>query len=657
MLIKHMDQVAINGQFDLDMNAAVNIYLPEIKGYTEEKGLAEWGIVEDVFVSINLLHYDDTADGSNALNGSWREFYANKSNFGERPLYSGSAIFFKDNMPNFRGVAKATIYLRYSEGFLSWLSTFDPKAAEILLAEKPIFEKLIENEKTKKLIGVWDKFQAPKGKWPLPVICTLSDSSKLIFGLADSDDADWDNFEDIGVNVARSLEVMSFCESPKGDRREVIAEVLQMAGGLGRNAFGKSYKLDAIPDSEYVRLMGDIPQTDRKDLLDIWANRVSYWVKVSPNPDHSELLYMPEGALKYSELKAFNSKVQERRTRYFENKNASSKSSEDKESSLIEKLHPIPRPQTEEVTLYLVNTEGTQKKKVIIQEIFPSVALDYLSCIDAELLSNNTQGIVVSYMKKALTAQDREKPSVYNYWTKVFTSLLQKNYILANEIFYNFQRFSKAFRGDELIEKGRARDYFRVIAKLKRLQHIIDVARKCPEKIHLMESELNDIENNELITKGVFVMSECQPKTSELVGDVYNKLWDKQQAKLDAFIKQSWSGVPNDDFKLFVRGGLVGILLNELTWIVKNEGRSFSVTQGRHPSTLRGKDIQKVLEKGIGLLIGLNKQERFNGKAALFIQACLEESRKDAFNSGLIMGLVFIHKSEQSIEEATGENK
>ncbi|MCM8536725.1 MAG: hypothetical protein NE334_12375 [Lentisphaeraceae bacterium] len=647
MIIKHMDHIAQNGQFDLDLNTDVNVYLAEIKGFTKDKGLAEWEIVGEEEVSPNLLHYDDTADGSNALNGSWREFFASEVEFGEKPLYSGSAIFFKDGLPNFRGVAKAVIYLRYSVGFLNWLKSFDLEAAQKIEAEKGFFEKLIENPKTKKLIGVWDKFKAPRGQWPLPVICTLTDSTKLIFGLKNSDEADWEDLEEKSVNITRSLEVMSFFEKPQVNGREVVSEVFQMGGGLGRNAFGKSYKLDIIPDSEYVRLMGTIPEAYRTDLLSIWANKVSYRIKVSPNPDSSELIYMPEGDLEYSELKSFNDAIQNRKTRYFETRKDRSKSNEDVEGILTEKLNLVPIPQSDKVTLYLVNTEGAQKKKIIIQEVFPSVSLEYLELIDSTLLSDNTQNIVVNYLKKALTAQDRDTPSVYHYWTKVFTSLLQKKYISANEIFYSFQRYCKAFRGDELIEKGKAREYFKVINSLKRLQQLIHVGRSISQNYGSLRQGLMNLDQNSKQIKGVFLMSETMPDINELVGEVYENLWDKQQEKLKAFIKLSWSGVPSEDFPLFVRGGLVGILLNELTWTVKNEGRSFSVTQGRHPSTLRGTDIQRVVEKGIGLLIGLDKQHRFNGKAALFIQACIKESRKDAFNSGLIMGLVFIHKSTE----------
>ena len=644
MLIKHMDEVVQNGQFDIDTNSDVSVYLAEIKGFSEDKGLVEWEIVGEADVPRALLHYDDTADGSNKFNTSWCKFYASGVDLEERDLYIGSSIFYKDGTPNFRGVAKAVVYLRYSQGFLHWLKSFDPKVAMWIETEVESFEKLVDNPQTKKLIGKWDKFTAPKSKWVLPVICSLSNSKKIVFGLTGDLHGDWEDLEDLNVDVEKSLQIMTFFQSPECAGKEIISELFQMGGGLGRNAFGKSYKLDNISDSEYVRLMGTVPRSTREKLLNIWTDKCSYHIKVAPNPDSSELIYLPEGNLKFSELKKFHKEISARRTTYFESKKH--KKNEDSESLLSEKLSPVPVPQEDSVTMYLVNTEGSQKKKVIIQEIFPSVSLEYLSYVDAELLQNNTQGAIVGYMKKALTAQDRDTPSVYLYWTKVFTAVLQKNYLSAYEVFYHFQRFCKAFSGEELVDKGRARHYFYVIGKLKRLQHLVDVVRKDPQSLDGIYDRLSAVEKNTTTSKGVFGMETTMPEITDLIGDVYDRLRPKQQEKISAFAQQAWSGVPSEDFRLFVRGGLVGILLNELSWMVKQEGRSFSVTQGRHPSTLRGKDIQTVFEKGIGLLMGLDKQHLFNGKAALFIQSCTEESRKDSFNSGLIMGLVFIHKKE-----------
>lgn len=649
MLIKYMDELAQSGRFDLKADGDVDIYLAELKGFSEDKGLAEWDIAGEELVSRQLLHYNDTADGSNVLNGSWREFFAAGCDFGERQLYIGSAIFYKDGMPNFRGVAKAAVYLRYSTGFLNWLERFDPAAADNIRKESSSFDKLIENQKTKKLIGVWDKFKAPKNKWAIPVICRLSDNSMVVLGLSKTDAADWSDLIDIGVNVERSLEIMSFLQVPKCGNKEVVSEVFQMAGGLGRNAFGQDFKLDAISDSEYTRLMGTVPESPRKDLLNIWANKLGYKIKVAPNPDSSELIFMPEGDLKYSQLKRFVDSENGKKQAYFNAKKEKKKSNEDSESLIATRPAAIPVPGDSQATLFLTNIEGSQKKKLVIQQVFPGVSLNYLSCINEEMLHSSIQMLVVGYMKSALTCQDSDTPSVYRYWTEVFTSGLQMNYVSANEIFNSFQRFCKAFRGDELIEKVKAREYFRVISRLRRWQHLIHAARNTPDKMNTVEfqTELRAVEQYQLTEKGVFSMRKECPPTAELVGPVYGSLRDKQKEKLDAFVRQAWQGVPDDDFSLFVRGALTGILLNELTYAVTKAGRSFSITQGRHPSTLRGEQILSLVTKGIGLLINLDEQQRFNCNTLPFINSCMEESRKDVFNSGLIMGLVFFHKSQE----------
>ena len=44
MLIKYMDEVIQRGAYDLKESGTVNVYLAELKGFTEDKGLAEWYI-------------------------------------------------------------------------------------------------------------------------------------------------------------------------------------------------------------------------------------------------------------------------------------------------------------------------------------------------------------------------------------------------------------------------------------------------------------------------------------------------------------------------------------------------------------------------------------------------------------------------------------
>lgn len=655
MLTKYMDELALSGRFDLDLNGNVDVYLVELKGFTEDKGLAEWEIVDEGPLPLGWLHYNDASDGALTLFGSWQKFYSQNCDFGQKPIYNGSTILYKDGSPNFGGIAKATIYLRYSRGFNNWLKEIDPQASTVICLERDHFDKLIgdkESNKTRRMPTKWNTFKAPKEKWALPVVCKLSNGKRLVLGLSESVENDWDDIEDLDVDIQRSLELMSFLDTPKVEDKEVISEDFQMGSGLGRNAFGKTYKIDKVSDSEYVRLMGCIPETSRKELLDIWSNKLGYRSNFAPNPDTSELIFLPEGDLSFSELKQFIDDEKQKKTLFFEAKKLKKKANEDVEPKIAVRPNIIPVPASSKATVFLVNIEGGQKKKVIIQQVFPSVCLDYLSSLNEELLHSNTQGNIVGYMKYALTCQDSKTPSVYRYWTTVFTSSLQLNYISANEVFYGFQRFCKAFRGDELIEKGKARDYFWVIAKLRRLQHLIHTARTAPDKLSTLEfnNELKRIEQYKLTTKGVFGMvrqMKDTPNSAELVGNVYDVLREKQKSKLDVFVKQAWQGVPDDDFASFIRGALVGMLLSELTWMVKNEGRSFSVTQGRHPSSLRGEQIQSIITKGVGLLVNLDKQQIFNCKTLPFIKSCTEESRKDTFNSGLIMGLVFIHKSEE----------
>jgi len=95
------------------------------------------------------------------------------------------------------------------------------------------------------------------------------------------------------------------------------------------------------------------------------------------------------------------------------------------------------------------------------------------------------------------------------------------------------------------------------------------------------------------------------------------------------------------------------MLLSELAWMLQQEGRRFEATQGRHPTTLRGDIIPAVFAKGIGLLQNLGVAQKFNTRLAPFITQSVPESRTDAFNNGLIMGMVYLTpRADPAIPEA-----
>ena len=649
MLLKRIDETLTQGLYDLDGGPAeVEVYLVEP---SIGEGIVNWEVVREGMVPRELLHYNDAADGSGEYNRSGQKFYAASVPLGQRPLYNGSVFCFADNWPCFGGVAKAGIYLRYSRGFIDWLATFDSSAAAKLSEEIPLFEALREKKDTKKLPAVWHKFKALPQKWPLIVLCQLSDGRFLVHWL-DKDAKEAGPLEVLGIDVAHSRELMKFFTTPVTAEFEQIAEEFQIGSGLGRNAFGKEYKLDAIRRSEYLRLMGVAPENTRADVLDLWSKKLQYRRKVAPSPDTSTLIFLPEGELTYSELKEFIDKENEKKNLYFDAKKNGGKSEEEREELKALRPEIIPTPYS--ATVFLTNLEGSTKKKRIIQQIFPDVSLEYLQVLNAELLQSNLENTVVDYMKAALTGQTGDTPSVYRYWTEVFTRALQRQPISAREVFANFQRFARSQSGEALIDKLGARRYFRVIGKLLRLQHLIMTAREEPAKLltNEFQQELVRIEQFNLISRGVFgPMSTTVPSGAELIGEAYGLLRDKQKSKLDNFIRQAWVGVPDSEFPIFVRGALAGMLLNELCWSVQQEGRRFSATQGRHPSRLRGRELQNVFNKGIGLLMNLDKEQLFNCRLLPFLKSLEPESRRDSFNSGLISGMTYFEKKSDDNNE------
>ena len=232
---------------------------------------------------------------------------------------------------------------------------------------------------------------------------------------------------------------------------------------------------------------------------------------------------------------------------------------------------------------------------------------------------------------------------------------MQKRLISGRELFLNFQRFCRNQSGKQLIDDLGACSYFRVVGKLLRLQHLIAVARTDPDRLRENEfqMELARIENFEGITTGVFGMkSSIHPPTLQsLLGEAHELLREKEKTKFENFLRMAWSGVPEEDFAPFARGALTGMLLHDLCWTVQQQGRSFSATQGRQPSRLRGEELFRVFEKGIGLLMNLEKEQLFNCRLLPFLRSLQPESRRDAFNSGLICGMVYYEKKSDDNKE------
>ncbi|MEG0427495.1 MAG: hypothetical protein RR553_06325, partial [Akkermansia sp.] len=271
MFLKRIDETIQAGNFDLVKEDIQQVYLVEPFWDTESPTTGEqptseliqeeeeltappttskqpnivlhWKVIgNNIPVATHLLFYDDTPDGSNTYFTSWQKFYAERLKWDNAP-YAGCSALFSEGSPNFGGIAKATIYLRYSQGFIDWLQEFDKPAAQKITEEISTFEYLFTqkgNTDTKRLPTKWNDFKARKNEWALPCVCTLSDGKYLVLFLREQSSGDYSELEESGINVSRSLELMRLFQLPTHSSNEIISEEFQMASGMGRNAFGQS---------------------------------------------------------------------------------------------------------------------------------------------------------------------------------------------------------------------------------------------------------------------------------------------------------------------------------------------------------------------------------------------------------------------------------
>lgn len=58
-----------------------------------------------------------------------------------------------------------------------------------------------------------------------------------------------------------------------------------------------------------------------------------------------------------------------------------------------------------------------------------------------------------------------------------------------------------------------------------------------------------------------------------------------------------------------------------------------------------------MFNKGIGLLMNLDKEQLFNCRLLPFLKSLEPESRRDSFNSGLISGMTYFEKKSDDNNE------
>ncbi len=660
MILKRYDDIIKRCLFDCDAAAAeVEVKLVEPLPITTP--IIQWQICGEGIVQRETLFYNDAENRNNFYIRSWQIFYKAGTPLDQAVIYGGGDKCFKGGQPCFGGIAKAGIYLRYSAGFRNWVRSFDPAAAAGLDAELESFEKIVlgcvpnENGQlpntNKKMPTNWQKFDPEKGFWHLISVCRLSNGRRIVLFIGSEPAAeDCAALADLGIDVEHSVELAGFCTAPAAGARGVVDNMLQMGSGLGRNPFGKNGGEDNLPEAEYLRLRGVLPDSTLEDMKMIAARKQMLRFSFAPNPDSSYLLFLPEGSLRYSQLEYFVQNEKNKRETFFLAVKEK-KSTEEREQAVARRPDVIPI--AAKSTVMLINIEGSRQKKIVVQQAIPNVSLSYFFVLNSELIRNDISKASVQFMKGAMTGQDKNTPSVEKFWTYILTSALQRRYISGIEVWQRLQSFCRLHSGESLVGKDRrAAGYFRLIGKLLRIQHLIHLARTAPDQLGApdLTKNLTGIERFEIQpAKGVFEkMNESDFDVAAVIGENYDLLRDGEKEKLNAFVRRAIYGVPAEDFASFVRGGLTGMLLQNLCESVKNAGRQFSITMGRQPTRLRGEALSTIFSNGIGKLITAGNDQTFNCNMYLFVISMEQESGKDSFNNGLIAGITFLKKQEEN---------
>ena len=678
MIINYLDQMAKEGGWE-SASAKVDVSLYEFDDFkVDDKGQPKkvlWKSAGAVHIPRHWIPYDDSSDGSKTMIGSWQKMYAQgEDSFAsaQTGILTGDSLF-SNRVATFGGMAKAATYLMFSPAFIHWMETRNPTFANELRRKAQVFDVLCTG-KTRKMPTNWTQSLSKElpNEMMLPVVGRLPDDRMIVLGInVPDEELNDDPIASISLNTSTELARL-MRTAPKKDGPEIITDELHAGSGMGRNLLGCNIKLDRESDDEVIRLLGPRYQEDRSAVLEAWSHRVSYRVRVAPLPDRSELLFFPTDSAPYETIQRVVESETIKMRMFMEKKAADEWKLTDTEEQLTLKPGAM-LPQPRKAAVALTGVEEGQKNKRVVLEHFPVIPLQYWRLLEAEFRNQHLYSQITNFSRAARAGREKrsrkDPPSVYQLWTDVFTSALARRFISILPFWRSFQRYSSAFSADELIgtgsEKfGKALNYLSLLRSMRRLQHLIGTAREIEviDKIQLY-AEQEEIENSSLIKYGVVnVMNTEKPSTAEsLLGETYELLQPWQQNKINEFMRRAWQGTPSDQFATFIRGALTGILLQELNYALNQEGRSFSPTMGRHPSTLRGEALIKPFTKGVGLLQNMNATKRFNTRMLPFIHSVAPESRMHAFNNGLIMGLAFIPKtkkeaSKDSEQQATENN-
>jgi hypothetical protein len=491
----------------------------------------------------------------------------------------------------------------------------------------------------------------------LPII-GKTDGGFVILGLTDllNQDAAAFNGIDIATSAQLTSEILSKDVQPQDAKRsfEEVNFEIQTKSGRARNLYGKEQDIERLSGfsfAETARIFGLYNPIEVETVRSQYSQLARYPIRVGENPDKASLYFIPLRPEQADLVKqAVNQAKQNAElARAQKKKKAGDPNAAKYEASLL----PLPRRRLK-AKVILANLEGSKKAFLLLNQIFPSVPLYYWQILNEDL--PRIQRKLIEFNKTYRSGpKANPSPSSYALWTKVFTKTLNRENFDPYLIWHHWGGFLKNLSNKDIIGDFKANIWPRAINPVdltSALIYLNNLIKIVQDENHL-DLDAPKIRNE---ADGMKVVP-TTADTETLVGPIWNELFEWQRDLVHQAHLAVVTGILEKDLSPYLKGVVAGILLNTLVRQFAKEpiGRRFDLSAGMHLTNLRGKNLVARFKSGQNLYNGLNKSQQkqfhFPFSTLAHIDGMPEISKKQAFNNGLLTGIVIrssVRKKEQS---------
>jgi hypothetical protein len=449
-----------------------------------------------------------------------------------------------------------------------------------------------------------------------------------------------------GIDHQTSIEVTKQILSGVARKEEgfktAIEEVnfeVQTKSGRARNLYGKEQAIDKLVSfsrAEAARVCGLYDPVDVRSVRDQYAQLARYPVRVGENPEKANLYFISLQSEHAELVKATVEQARQALTL------ARAKKKKKEEDSVNYKAPLLPLLKRRvKAKVILGNLEGTQKTFLLLNQVFPSVPLYYWQILNEELPT--TQWKLIQFNKTYRSGPlATPSPSSYVLWTRVFTKALNREQVDPYLVWHHWGAFLKNLSNQEIT--GSAESWsqallpVQLVSNLTYLNNLISVVQD-EENLVLEADEIRNKAQN-------MKQNPTKQQTETLAGPIWNEIFEWQQELAHKIHTDIVGGIPEKELPFYLKGVVVGFLLNSLVWQFGKKGveRRFDYSNGMHLTNLRGRNLTARFKQAQNLYRGLGKTQQglviFPFSVMSHIDGMTEISKKQAFNDGLITGIV-----------------